>query len=111
MWREFFRQFEEGVTASILTPEMEMEFLKLKTRICVRKQILLSQMGERFGMGEDAIKVLYEAVSLNSLRKESSIRISSLKTQWHEVEISLNRLIGALKEQTAQALEKHKGRK
>ena len=107
MWMEFFRQMEEGLKAPILTQEIEMEFLKLKTRIAVRKQMLVNSLGERFGVGDDAIKVIYEAVSLESLRKEMPIRISNLKTQWHEAQIALNRLIGALKEEITQADEKH----
>jgi hypothetical protein len=111
MWREFFRQMDEGLKAPILTQEIESEFLKLKTRIAARKQVLVNSLGERFGMGDDAMKVMYEAVSLESLRKEMPIRISSLKTQWHEVDIAVNRAIGALKEEVLAAGEKHGGKK
>ncbi len=111
MWRELFRQMVEGIKAPILTQEVESEFLKLKTRIAVRKQILVNALGERFGMGDDAMKVIYEAVSLEALRKEMPIKISTLKTQWHEVEIALNRLIGTLKEEVQAAGEKHGWRK
>jgi len=108
MWRDFFQKLEKGVAAPVVTPEMEEEFLKIQSRISMRKQMLASILGEDFGMGSDVMKVLIECASLDSLQSESPIKINSIKGQWHEAYIAMSKLLGQLKERRAEEAKKGK---
>lgn len=107
MWRDFFQKLEAGVKAPELTPEMEDEFLKLKSRIATRKQLLVNLLPDDFNMGDDTMKVLIESPSLDALRNESPIKINAIKGQWHEVFIALNKMMGQIKDR--KAVEAKKG--
>lgn len=106
MWREYFQKLEAGLEAGELSAEMEDEFLRLKCRIAMRKQYLAGMLPEHFTMGEDAMKVLTESPSLDALRNESPIKINSIKGQWHEVFIALNKMMGQIKERKAEESKK-----
>jgi hypothetical protein len=106
MWRDFFQKLEVGIKAPDLTAEMEEEFLKLKTRIAMRKQILLRLLPDDFSMADDIMKVLIESPSLDALRSESPIKINAIKGQWHEVFIALNKMMGQIKDRKAEEAKK-----
>ena len=87
---------------------MEEEFLKLQSRIAMRKQILACALGEDFGVGGDVMKVFIECPSLDTLQSESPIKINSIKGQWHEAYIAMSKLLGQLKERRAEEAKKGK---
>jgi hypothetical protein len=108
MWRDFFQKLEKGIAAPVVTPEMEEEFLKLQSKISMRKQMLSCTLGENFGMGDDVMKVLIECPSLDSLQNESPIKINSIKGQWHEAYIAMSKMLGQIKERKAEEAKKGK---
>lgn len=106
LWRELFQKLEAGLKAQELTPEMEDEFLKLKSRIALRKQMLVNVLADEFTVGDDAMKVLIESPSLDAMRNESPIKINSIKGQWHEVFIAVNKMMGRIKEKKVEEAKK-----
>jgi len=98
IWNDFFQMFETGLMSEEWDEETDAKFLKLKAQIAFRKQVLLDSLGgDEFGMAKDIKKVIAMCPSFDLLRGESQIKISTIRSMWHEVFIALNKLIGQLK--------------
>ncbi len=98
LWEEFIHIFDRGLETEKPSEEDEIKFRKLQYEIVRRAQYLMLIMPEGvFGIYGDVIKLFRDSISLRILKTEPSIRINSLRSIWHESQISLNKMGGQLR--------------
>ena len=98
LWQKFIELFNRGLETELPTQEEEDEFRNLQVEITRRAQFLAIAIPEkRFDLWKDIKKLLVECPSLRILKREVPIRISSFRSLWHEVSISLNQKQGQLR--------------
>ena len=117
LWGRFMELFTAGVEkeADNITDEEEGQFRELQAEIIRRTQFLSHRMPNGvFDIDEDVMKLFQQSMSLRIIRSEPSIKITDLKSQWHEASISLNKMHGQLRaalEEEASGRRKKKKKK
>lgn len=111
LWQKYMELFNQGLEQEKPTEEQEIEFRNIQKEITRRSQFLtLAVPGGLFDLWKDIKKLLSETPSLEILKREVPIRISSFKNLWHDVSIALNQKQGHLRTMLEEK-EMRKGKK
>ncbi len=106
LWEEFIHRFDEGLEADPPTDDDEHKFLQLQLEIVRRAQYLMVRMpGGIFDIYGDIMKLFRDSISLKLLKTEPAIRITAMRTIWHECQISLNKMGGQLRTRMQESQE------
>ncbi len=117
LWAKFMEMFSAGSDkeAEEITDDQEREFSELQAEITRRTQFLAHRMPNGvFDIEDDVMKLFKQSISLRIIQAEPSIKITDLKSQWHESSISLNKMHGQLRtalEEEASGKRKKKKKK
>ena len=98
LWRKFMADFDAALKTEEPSAEDEINFRKLQVDITRRAQFLKIAVPDNiFDLWKDIKKVIRETPSLRILKKEVPIRLSSFRSLWHDVSISMNQKQGQLR--------------
>lgn len=97
-WDALRKMYEEGLKAKSISDEQENEFMKLRTWLIRRSQLLKITLQELYSLHKDIFGVLSALSSFERLRQESPIIQDNIRTRWHEAFISANKLAGVVRE-------------
>ncbi len=106
LWEEFIHRFDDGLEADPPSAEDEHKFLQLQLELIRRAQYLMVRMpGGIFDIYGDIVKLFRDSISLKMLKTEPAIRITAMRTIWHECQISLNKMGGQLRTRMQESQE------
>ncbi len=112
LWQKYMEYFEYGLETEEITAEDEVEFRKILIEITKKAQFLTLAVPDGiFDCWKDAKKILLETPTLYILKREVPIRISSFKTDWHDVSIALNQKHGLIRSAVEEKDSKKKRKK
>ncbi|HOE09842.1 MAG TPA: hypothetical protein PLQ35_00505 [bacterium] len=100
LWSKFMEYFNIGVNkeANGITDDEENTFLELQAELMRRTQFLKFRMPKGvFDIENDVKKLFSQCISLRTIHSEPGIKVHELRSQWHEVSISLNKMFGQLR--------------
>ena len=96
LWKKFNSIYKESMGKSAITEEEEGLFLETKSIVAREFQVL----ADSFSIDRHTIDRTYDVIgsilSLRSISTLSEPTLKKLESDWHEVYISLNRLLGHL---------------
>lgn len=97
LWQKYINLFDKATETEEYSHEQQDEFLKLQLDITRRAQLLRIAVPENlFDVWKDMKKLLLQTPTIDILKKEAPIKISNLRSIWHEVSISLKQKQGHL---------------
>ena len=106
LWEEFFKRFdramkmgEEWGEDGSFSEEEELEFLKIKARLCWVDRMLGKLMEDQYGVSKDVLKTLRNSVMLEFIRNEDPTILIDTRGMWHEVFIEVTKMIGNVRTQ------------
>jgi hypothetical protein len=113
LWSKFMDMFSAALKkqANEITEEEEMQFRELQAEVIRRTQFLGYRMPRGvFDIGEGVHNLFTQSFSLRCIRTEPSIKITDLRSQWHDISIALNKMHGQLRA-ALEGTVSHKGKK
>lgn len=97
LWQKYINLFDLALETEDYSHDQQEEFLKLQLDITRRAQLLRIAIPENlFDVWKDMKKLLLQTPTIDILKKEAPIKISNLRSIWHEVSISLKQKQGHL---------------
>jgi hypothetical protein len=97
-WKELSKFLEHGLGNQELTAEEEGAFLQLKSLIAQEHQVLMTTLGSAAGDRDDKpLRLLNIAPSLQALRDLPEGMPKKITTDWHNIYLSLQALLGRLR--------------
>jgi hypothetical protein len=113
LWSKFMDMFSAALKkqANEITEEEEMQFRELQAEVIRRTQFLGHRMPPGvFDIAEGVHNLFRQSFSLRCIRAEPSIKITDLRSQWHDISIALNKMHGQLRA-ALEGTVSHKGKK
>ena len=77
-------------------PELENQFLKIKSKLAREHQILKESLGQDYRIDGNTMNIVAGATSLENIFSQSEIAVKKLQGEWHRAFISINETLGGL---------------
>jgi hypothetical protein len=101
-WKELSKFLERGLGGEGFTAEEEGAFLELKSQIAQEHQVLMTTLGGAGDRDDKPLRLLNIAPSLQGLRELPEGMPKKITTDWHNIYLSLQALLGRLRGRQAQ---------
>ncbi len=99
LWKKFNQIYKEAMKNSSVTDEEEELFLETKSVIARKFQTIVESLTVERATVDRTYDVINKIISLKSLPTFSEETLRRINNDWHQVYISLNRLLGHLEVQ------------
>lgn len=95
-WSQFLEFFRLGVKGENITPQAEMKFLELKTRIAMLHDGFLHAVQSNHKTAQNVIGVMASCIMLKRLKDLSQTDRRKLETDWNEAHLLMEETIAHL---------------
>ncbi|MGI6458724.1 MAG: hypothetical protein ACOX5J_01275 [Candidatus Hydrogenedentales bacterium] len=85
-------------------PELENQFLKIKSKLAREHQILRESLGQDYRIDGNTMNIVAGATSLENIFSQSEIAVKKLQGEWHRAFISINETLGGLEDKRGRVL-------
>lgn len=85
-------------------PELENQFLKIKSKLAREHQILRESLGQDYRIDGNTMNIVAGATSLENIFGQSEIAVKKLQGEWHRAFISINETLGGLEDKRGRVL-------
>ncbi|HOF39176.1 MAG TPA: hypothetical protein PLD73_03815 [Candidatus Hydrogenedentes bacterium] len=85
-------------------PELENQFLKIKSKLAREHQILRESLGQDYRIDGNTMNIVAGATSLENIFSQSEIAVKKLQGEWHRAFISINETLGGLEDKRSRVL-------
>lgn len=99
VWIQFHKSYKRAYKGEEITSESEMDFLKMKSNLARRHQILMLSLEDDYLSGDSIRPILSQTVTLRQLSSIRPEHYEKIEKAWHNTYIHLNESLGRLKYQ------------
>jgi hypothetical protein len=96
LWKEFFRYFAEMNEDKEISGADEKSFFQVMTLLARKHFMFTEMMGDAYDGGNDIVKILTAAVSLNHIKTMQENTLDKLQLDWHNQFLTMNKSLGRL---------------
>ncbi len=103
-WSQFHEFFRLGVKGENITPQAELKFLELKTRIAMLHDGFLHAVKGDQKAAQNVIGVMAACIMLRRLKAMNQVELRKLETDWNEAHLLMTETLAHLEERQAELL-------
>jgi hypothetical protein len=103
-WSQFHDFFNLAVKGEKITPQAEMKFLELKTRIAMLHDGFMESLSHDHKTGQNVLSILASCILLRRIPMLSNAEIQKLDYDWNEVYMLMTETIATLEEEKERLL-------
>jgi hypothetical protein len=96
-WKELSQFLDRGFKGDPFSGEEESAFLDLKSRIAQEYELLMVTLGSETERDERALRLLHSVSSLSSFKELPEGTSKKVATEWHNMYLGLQALLGRLR--------------
>lgn len=103
-WSQFHEFFRLGVKGENITPQAEMKFLELKTRIAMLHDGFLHAVTGDHKIAQNVIGVMASCIMLKRIKELSQTDLRKLETDWNEAHLLMTETIAHMEQRQQELL-------
>jgi hypothetical protein len=96
-WKELSQFLDRGFKGDQFSGEEEKAFLDLKSRIAQEYELLMVTLGSETERDDRALRLLHSVSSLSSFKELPEGTAKKVATEWHNMYLGLQALLGRLR--------------
>ncbi len=103
-WREFYALISEAQdsTNTQVSSDKEEQFLRVRSQLLQEHNTIMEELGMSMEMRRCAHQALYNASSLQALRKMDGSNVQKIENWWNEVFTRFETILGELKQKKSE---------
>lgn len=102
-WMRFSQVIGAYPNAAANRPQLEMQFLQLKSKLARELPVLRERLGPDCGFGPEIVNVISGTTSLDAIYAQSEVAVKKLMTEWHRAFINVNETVGTVEDKRRRA--------